>query len=224
MSIHQWPVEQQPREKLLTSGAQSLSDAELLAIFLRTGIKGCSAVDLARQLLQHFGSLTALFNASLDEFCQTKGMGTVKYVQFQAVLEMARRYYWEELLEKPMMNSAEEAGQFLLSQMAHLHREVFSCLFLDNQHKLISYEELFFGTINQSPVFPREIAKRAMQVNAAAVILAHNHPSGIAEPSIADKEITKCIRQALNVLDVRVLDHLVVGRKAVYSFAGNGLL
>lgn len=224
MAIHQWPASEQPREKLLRSGAKSLSDAELLAIFLRTGVKGCSAVELARQLLLKHGSLKALFHASFDEFCQVKGMGLAKYAQLQAILEIAKRYFWEELAEKPMMNSAEAAGDFLLSEMSRLSREVFSCIFLDNQHKLICYEELFFGTINQSPVFPREIARRAMELNAAAVILAHNHPSGVAEPSRADKEITRVIREALNVLDVRVLDHLVVGAKQVYSFAGNGLL
>lgn len=224
MAIHQWPLSEQPREKLLRSGAKSLSDAELLAIFLRTGVKGCSAVELAKQLLKKHGGLRALFNSSLEEFCQVKGMGAAKYTQLQAVLEMSKRYFWEDLAEQPVMNSADAAGQFLLSEMSHLSREVFSCIFLNNQHKLICYEELFFGTINQSPVFPREIAKRAMELNAAAVILAHNHPSGVAEPSMADKEITKVIRQALNVLDVRVLDHLVVGAQEVYSFADNGLL
>lgn len=224
MAIHQWPLSEQPREKLLRSGAKSLSDAELLAIFLRTGVKGCSAVELAKQLLKKHGGLRALFNSSLEEFCQVKGMGAAKYTQLQAVLEMSKRYFWEDLAEQPVMNSADAAGQFLLSEMSHLSREVFSCIFLNNQHKLICYEELFFGTINQSPVFPREIAKRAMELNAAAVILAHNHPSGVAEPSMADREITKVIRQALNVLDVRVLDHLVVGAQEVYSFADNGLL
>lgn len=224
MAIHQWPLSEQPREKLLKMGAQSLSDAELLAIFLRTGIKGCSAVELAKLLLQQHGGLRPLFDASLDEFQQLKGLGVAKYTQLQAILEMSKRYFREELYEQPIMNSAEKAGYFLLSEMSHLSREVFSCLFLDNQHKLICYEELFFGTINQSPVFPREIAKRAMELNAAAVILAHNHPSGVAEPSMADKEITKVICRALNVLDVRVLDHLVVGSKQVYSFADHGLL
>lgn len=224
MAIHQWPLSERPREKLLRSGAKALSDAELLAIFLRTGVKGSSAVELARQLLIKHGGLRALFNSSLEEFCQLKGMGVAKYAQLQAVLEMSKRYFWEDLAEQPIMNSAEVAGQYLLSEMSHLSREVFSCIFLNNQHKLICYEELFFGTINQSPVFPREIAKRAMELNAAAVILAHNHPSGVAEPSVADREITKVIRQALNVLDVRVLDHLVVGAQEVYSFADNGLL
>lgn len=224
MAIHQWPLSERPREKLLRSGAKSLSDAELLAIFLRTGVKGYSAVELANQLLKKHGGLRALFNSSLEEFCQVKGMGAAKYTQLQAVLEMSKRYFWEDLAEQPIMNSADAAGQFLLSEMSHLSREVFSCIFLNNQHKLICYEELFFGTINQSPVFPREIAKRAMELNAAAIILAHNHPSGVAEPSMADREITKVIRQALNVLDVRVLDHLVVGAQEVYSFADNGLL
>lgn len=224
MAIHQWPASEQPREKLLKSGANSLSDAELLAIFLRTGIQGSSAVDLARELLLRYGSLRALFNSSVVEFCETKGMGEVKYAQLQAVLEMARRYFWEELVKQPLMTSADSAGNFLLSKMTGLQREVFSCLFLDNQHHIIVYEELFQGTINQAPVFPREIARKALQHNAAAVILAHNHPSGVAEPSFADKEITKTIKQALNLLDIQVLDHFVVGSREVYSFANNGLM
>lgn len=224
MAIHQWPVSEQPREKLLQSGAQALSDAELLAIFLRTGVAGCSAVELARQLLMHYGSLNALFNASRNEFCAGKGLGDAKYVQLQSVLEMARRYFWEELAGQPVMNSADTAGHFLLSKMAGLQREVFACLFLNSQHHLIAYEELFQGTINQAPVFPREIARRAMQHNAAAVILAHNHPSGVAEPSLSDREITKTICNALNVLEIKVLDHLIVGQRHVYSFAEHGLL
>lgn len=224
MAIHQWPASEQPREKLLASGAQSLSDAELLAIFLRTGVKGCSAVELARQLLQHYGSLRSLFNASHDMFCEARGLGDAKYVQLQAVLEMARRYFWEELASQPILNSAEGAGKYLRSKMAGLSREIFACLFLNSQHHLIAYEELFQGTINQAPVFPREIARRALYHNAASVILAHNHPSGVAEPSTADRDITRVIRQALNVLDIQVLDHLIVGQTRVYSFADHGLL
>lgn len=224
MSIQQWPKAEQPREKLLRFGAKSLSDAELLAIFLRTGVKNCSAVDLARLLLQKYGSLHALFNADVKEFCQGRGLGVVKYVQLQAVLEMARRYFWEALAAAPVMKSAEVAGDYLLAQMKDLQQEVFSCIFLNNQHHVIAYEELFFGTINQAPVFPREIARKAIYHNAAGVILAHNHPSGVAEPSIADKEITKTIQNALKLLEIQVLDHFVVGRASVYSFANNGLL
>ena len=224
MSIHTWPVSEQPREKLLRSGATSLSDAELLAIFLRTGITGCSAVELGRKLLSEYGSLKALFEASLERFCAGKGLGPVKYVQLQAVLEMARRYFWEQLECMPTLESARQAHDFIYMKMHHLHQEIFSCLFLNSQHQVICYEELFFGTINQSPVFPRELAKKALQYNAAAVILAHNHPSGIAEPSQADRSITELLCDALNLLDIRVLDHFIVGKNALYSFAEHGLL
>lgn len=224
MPIHQWPVSEQPREKLLRSGPKSLSDAELLAIFLRTGIQGCSAVELGRNLLAEYGSLRALFEASLERFCQARGLGPVKYVQLQAVLEMARRYFWEELEEMPALNSARQAQDYIYMKMHDLPREVFSCLFLNSQNQVICYEELFFGTINQSPVFPRELAKKALQHNAAAVILAHNHPSGVAEPSSADRSITELVCDALALLDIRVLDHFVVGRNALYSFAEHGLL
>ena len=224
MAIHQWPATEQPREKLLKSGPAALSDAELLAIFLRTGVSGCSAVELARSLLVEYGSLKALFSAGQSRFCQTHGLGPVKYVQLQAVLEMARRYFWEELESLPALSSAAQARDFLFSKMRDLHSEVFSCVFLDSQHRLIAYEELFHGTLNQAPVFPREIARRVLGHNAAAVILSHNHPSGVAEPSMADRNITRLIQDALQLLDVRVLDHFVIGHGDAYSFAENGLL
>jgi len=224
MAIKQWPAGDQPREKLIKMGASSLSDAELLAIFVRTGVVGCSAVELARQLLHDYGSLAALFNASREQFCSARGLGPVKYVQLQAVLEMAKRYFWEELAQSPALNSAQQAQDYIYMKMRDLQREVFSCLFLNAQNQVICYEELFFGTINQAPVFPRELAKKALQHNAAAVILAHNHPSGVAEPSSADKAITEVIMDALNLLDIRVLDHFVVGRNQLYSFAEHGLL
>jgi DNA repair protein RadC len=224
MAIHQWPASEQPREKLLKSGAKSLSDAELLAIFLRTGVVGCSAVELARNLLVHYGSLKALFDAPEAQFCAVKGLGPAKYVQLQAVLEMARRYFWEELEQLPMLNSAVQAQDYIYLKMRDLQREVFSCLFLNSQNQVIVYEEVFYGTINQAPVFPRELAKKALHHNAAAVILAHNHPSGVAEPSSADRAITELICDALNLLDIRVLDHFVVGKSRLYSFAEHGLL
>lgn len=224
MAISQWPVSEQPREKLLKSGAKSLSDAELLAIFLRTGVAGCSAVELARNLLMQYGSLKALFEASEAKFCEARGLGPVKYVQLQAVLEMAKRYFWEELEQMPALNSAAQAQDYIYMKMHHLQREVFSCLFLNSQNQVITYEEIFYGTINQAPVFPRELAKKALQYNAAAVILAHNHPSGVAEPSSADKAITEVICDALNLLDIRVLDHFVVGKSRLYSFVEHGLL
>ncbi len=224
MAIYQWPASEQPREKLLKSGAKSLSDAELLAIFLRTGVTGCSAVELARNLLSQYGSLKALFEATEVHFCQARGLGPVKYVQLQAVLEMAKRYFWEELEQMPALNSAIQAQDYIYMKMRDLQREVFSCLFLNSQNQVICYEEIFYGTINQAPVFPRELAKKALYHNAAAVILAHNHPSGVAEPSSADRAITELICDALNLLDIRVLDHFVVGKSKLYSFAEHGLL
>ena len=224
MAIHQWPATEQPREKLMRSGAASLSDAELLAIFLRTGVSGCSAVELARQLLMQYGSLQSLFNAGRQDFCQARGLGPVKYVQLQAVLEMARRYFWEELASLPALSSAAQARDYLISKLRDMPREVFSCVFLDSQNRLIAYEEIFHGTLNQAPVFPREIARKVLEHNAASVILAHNHPSGVAEPSMADRDITRVLQQALQLLDVQILDHFVIGRCQAYSFAENGLL
>lgn len=224
MSIRQWPEKERPREKLLFRGAGSLSDAELLAIFLRTGVSGVSAVELARQLIASFGSLSALFNASKDDFCQGRGLGLAKYAQLQAVLEMSQRYLHEQLEKKDVFQSAGAAKSYVKAKLKAYEREVFACLFLDSQHQLIVFEELFQGTLQQAPVFPREIAKKALRYNAAAVILCHNHPSGVAEPSQADKLITREIEKALSVLDVKVLDHLLVGHSEVISFAEYGLL
>ncbi|NRB38418.1 MAG: DNA repair protein RadC [Pseudomonadales bacterium] len=224
MSIQDWPQQERPREKLLNRGADALTDAELLAIFLRTGVVGLSAIDLARALIVEYGSLKALFGASQQQFCQTKGLGPVKYAQLQAVLEMGRRYFWEEMTAQPIMGSAEAAQKYIVSKIGHQQREVFACVFLNSQYHVEHYEEMFQGTYNQSPVFPREIAKRALQLNAAAVILAHNHPSGVAEPSGADRDITELICDALALLDIRVLDHFIVGKTKVYSFAEHGIL
>jgi DNA repair protein RadC len=224
MAICDWPLSERPREKLRKGGARALSDAELLAIFLRTGVAGCSAVELSRQLLGEYGSLRALFQASEADFCRAHGLGPAKYVQLQAVLEMARRYFWEELDELPSLTSAAQANDFLYVKMRDHTREVFSCLFLNSQNQVICYEEVFLGTINQAPVFPRELARKALTHNAAAVILAHNHPSGVAEPSQADREITRLICDAMALLDIRVLDHFVVGKNRLYSFAEHGLL
>ncbi len=224
MSILDWPEGERPRGKLLSVGADALSDAELLAIFLRTGVKGCSAVDLAAELLRHFGSLSDLFAATEAEFCQARGLGQAKYVQLQAVLEMARRYYQSDVTQRPVLSNSESAKRLLQSKMQDYEQEVFSCLFLNTQHQLLEYEEMFKGTINKAPVYPREIAKRALNHNAAAVILAHNHPSGLAEPSRSDEMITEDICKALALLDVNVLDHFIVGRSSVFSFAQHGLL
>lgn len=224
MSITEWPLSERPREKLLARGAASLSDAELLAIFLRTGIAGKSAVDLARDLLLGFGSLRALLQASRSQFCAAKGLGDAKYCQLQAVLEMSRRHLSEQLERASVLESPAQVRAYLNSQLRHRQQEVFAVLFLSSQNHLLGYEELFFGSINSASVYPREVVKKALAVNASALILCHNHPSGIAEPSCADKRITEKLIMALDLVDIRVLDHMIVGDSEVVSFAERGLL
>jgi DNA repair protein RadC len=224
MAITDWPADERPREKLLSRGAQQLSDAELLAIFLRTGVKGKSAVDLARDLLVDFGSLRGLLMADQQSFCQPLGLGSAKYAQLQAVLEMARRHLAEELQRTDALTSPELTRRFLQAQMRDLSHEVFACLFLDSQHRVLKYQELFRGTIDGAAVYPREVLKQALAQGAAAVILAHNHPSGVAEPSQADRAITDRLQQALGLVDIRVLDHLVIGDGYAVSFSERGWL
>ncbi len=222
MAINDWPAEERPREKLLDQGADSLSDAELLAIFLRTGVRGRSAVDLARDLLSEFGSLRALLCADRDEFCQQHGLGTAKYSQLQAVLEMARRHLAESLQRGISLTDPEATRRYLQAQMRDYEHEVFACLLLDNRHRVIRYSELFRGTINGASVYPREVVKHILRHNAAAVILAHNHPSGVAEPSEADRHLTRRLKSALELVDVRILDHFVIGDGHTVSFAERG--
>lgn len=224
MSIAHWPLAERPREKLLAQGPRTLSDAELLAIFLRTGCAGKSAVDLARELLQEYGGLRQLLEAPQESFCRGLGLGSAKYAQLQAVLEMARRHLSASLQSGDTLASPTLVRQYLSAQLRHQSREVFAALFLDNQHRLIAYDELFFGTIDSSPVYPREVVKQALARNAAAVIFAHNHPSGVAEPSAADRHITGRLQAALDLVGVRVIDHMVVGEGEVVSFAERGLL
>ncbi|WP_269618800.1 RadC family protein [Zhongshania sp. BJYM1] len=224
MAIRDWPADERPREKLLQRGAAALADAELLAIFLRTGVTGKSAVDLARELLQEHGGLGALIAASRERFCASHGLGDAKFVQLQAVVEMSRRYLSEALQQQPVFSSAAATRQFLLAQLRQEVREVFAVLYLDNQHQLLCYEPLFYGTIDGAAVYPREIARRALELHAAALIVAHNHPSGVAEPSDADIRITRRIRDALALLDMRLLDHCVVAGPEVISLAERGLI
>lgn len=224
MSISDWPAAERPREKLLNNGPQALSDAELLAIFLRTGCAGMSAVDLARDLLNTFGSLRALFDADLATFSLGRGLGQAKYTQLQAVLEMAKRHLMESLHRPEGFGSANEVRQFLTAQLRAKAHEVFAALFLNSQNQLLRYEELFQGTIDGASVYPREVVKKVLQYNAASVIFAHNHPSGVAEPSQADRHITDRLVRALDLVDVRVLDHFVVGDGTVTSFAERGWL
>jgi DNA repair protein RadC len=209
---------------LLQRGAPALSDAELLAIFLRTGLPGISAVDLARQLLADFGGLRPLLEASQSDFCRGKGLGTAKYVQLQAVLEIARRHLAETLQRSDALTSPAAVRDYLAAQLRHRQREVFCCLYLDSQHRVIAFEELFEGTLNAASVYPREVVRAALQRGAAAVILAHNHPSGVSEPSQADIWITERLQQALALVDIKVLDHMIVGEGAALSFAERGLL
>ena len=223
MPITDWPADERPREKLLLKGAGSLSDAELLAIFLRTGIQGKSAVDLARDLLTSFGSLRSLLTSRQSEFCAYKGLGTAKYAQLQAVLEMARRHLGEQLKRERTLNNPGDTRLYLQSLMRDYHHEVFGCLMLDNKNRVIVFRELFRGSINSASVYPREVVKQALADNAAAVILAHNHPSGVAEPSESDLHITKRLSQALELVDIRVLDHLVIGDRVI-CFSERGLI
>ncbi len=224
MAIRDWPVAERPREKLLQYGPQALSDAELLAIFLRTGVAGKSAVDLARDLLIDFGNLRSLLGADQKTFCNGNGLGPAKFSQLQAVLEMARRHLQQDLQRGDALQSPEQTRHFLMLKLREYHHEVFACLFLDTRHRVIAFEELFTGTIDGASVHPREVVRRVMKHNAAAVIFAHNHPSGIAEPSDADERLTERLTQALRLIDVRVLDHFIVGDGEPVSFAERGLL
>lgn len=225
MSIADWPETERPREKLLQRGAGALSDAELLALFLRVGIKGRSAVDLARELLGRFGSLTRLCNAHAVEFSSVAGMGLAKYAQLQAVMELARRALSEQLAERDVFDSPGVVRDWLRLRIGSLPHEVFCVLLLDARNRLIESVELFRGTLTQTSVYPREVVKLALAHNAAAVILAHNHPSGTNEPSNADELLTRSLKQALDLVDVRILDHFIVTAHApALSFAERGLL
>ena len=224
MAINDWPEDDRPREKLLAKGPGSLSDAELLAIFLRTGTKGKSAVDLARALLAKFGSLSGLSGASREAFCAVPGLGNAKYAQLQAATELTRRALAEEMKSGINLSSPTSVRDFLRLSIQSRQVEVFVGLFLDAQNRVIAVEELFSGTLTQTSVFPREVVRRALHHNAAGVIFAHNHPSGVAEPSHADETLTQTLKEALALIDVRVLDHFVVGRGATLSFAERGLI
>ena len=224
MAISDWPASERPREKLLERGPQALSDAELLAIFLRTGIPGKTAVDLSRELLTQFGSLKNLLATSLEEFCTAPGLGKAKYAQLQATLEMGKRHIHEQIKNENVLTSPALTRNYLSAKLAGRPYEVFCCLYLDNQHRVLKFEELFRGTIDGASVYPREVVKNTLDNQAAAVIFAHNHPSGIAEPSQADKQITSRLIDALALIDVRVLDHIIVGNGELTSFAERGLL
>jgi DNA repair protein RadC len=224
MAITDWPAAERPREKLISLGAEALSDAELLAIFLRVGVVGKSAVDLARDLLSQFGSLNGIFAASESELSQVHGIGSSKYVQLQAIFEMSRRALNEQFLQRDIFQSPQQVRDYLVLRLGALTREVFLVMFLDAQNRLNATEELFSGTLTQTSVYPREVIRRALHHNAAGVIFAHNHPSGVAQQSSADEMLTKQLKQALALVDVRVLDHFIVAGNQTLSFAERGLL
>jgi DNA repair protein RadC len=224
MAITDWPAAERPREKLIELGAEALSDAELLAIFLRVGVVGKSAVDLARDLLTQFGSLNGIFAATEHELSQVHGIGTSKYVQLQAIFEMSRRALNEQLQQQDVLNSPKAVRDYLVLKLGSLTKEVFLVLFLDTQNRLVATEEMFSGSLKETSVYPREVLKRALHHNAASVIFAHNHPSGIAQQSQADEMLTKQLKQALALVDVRVLDHFIVAGNNTLSFSERGLL
>ncbi|MGH8397646.1 MAG: RadC family protein [Gammaproteobacteria bacterium] len=224
MAINDWPLAERPREKLLARGPQALSDAELLAIFLRTGTRGKTAVDLARGLLAEFDGLRGIWAAERNHLCSAHGLGPAKYAQLQAVLEIARRHLGEALQRGKPLTDPAATRQYLITRLRDLPQEVFCCLYLDNRHRMIAFEELFHGTLDGASVHPREVLRKALGNNAAAIIFAHNHPSGVAEPSDADRRLTLRLKEALALVDIRVLDHFVVGDGEAVSFAERGLL
>jgi DNA repair protein RadC len=224
MKITNWPQNERPREKLLHFGAETLSDAELLGIVLHTGVKGKNAVELAREALASYGSVRSLMSASKSQLTSTLGFGNAKYATLTACFELTRRSLAENLLKPYCFNQADAASNYLLAQMRDKPYEVFSMLLLDSQHQLIAFRKMYKGTINTAAVYPRELVKQVLEDNAAAVILAHNHPSGVAEPSQADIQITERIKRAMELIDVKVLDHFVIGDGTAVSFAQRGLL
>lgn len=224
MAITDWPVNERPREKLLMHGATHLSDAELLAIFLRTGSRGKTAVDVARDLLIEFNGLRPLLDADREHLCHHQGLGPVKYAQLQAALEIGRRHLQATMQRSDVMTHADITGQFLTAKMRNHQQEVFACLFLDSLHRVIIFEELFYGTIDSSAVHPRIVVKRALFHNAAAVIFAHNHPSGVAEPSEHDKQLTQQLINALALVDIKVLDHFIIGDGQIASLLQLGVI
>lgn len=224
MAINKWPKSEQPRHKLINHGAQSLTDAELLAVFLRTGTHGKSAVDLGRELISEFGNIRNLIDSPKEKFLNIKGLGDSKYVLIQASIELGRRYLESTLKQGDAFQNSIDTRQYITSKLRAYPYEVFACLFLNTKHHLIRFEELFRGTIDSSVVHPREILRKAMECNAAAVVFCHNHPSGQAEPSQSDRKLTLKLQNLLEMVDIRVLDHIIVGNGETVSFAERGLL
>ena len=224
MGPKQLPADERPREKLLTRGAAALSDAELLALLLRTGIAGHDVFALSRQVLERFDGFAGLLHTGPDALREIKGLGPAKRAEIVAVMEMARRALAQQIRSAPVFDAPAKVKDFVAMHLGGRTQEVFAVLFLDGQHRLIELREMFQGTLGQTSVYPREVVKAALALNAGAVILAHNHPSGLAEPSRADEYLTATLKSALALVDVRVLDHLVIGRGQVVSLAERGLL
>jgi DNA repair protein RadC len=224
MTIRDWPKTERPREKLLERGAYALSDAELLAVLLGSGTRGGSAVELARDLLKEFGSLRDLLTSERSRCLRQRGVGVARYSLLQAALELTRRHYRETLRIGSALSDPDATRTFLVAQLRDRPFEVFCCLHLDNRHRLIAFDEMFRGTLDTASVHPREIVRAVLLHNSAAVILAHNHPSGVVDPSQADELITRRVKEALALVDVRVLDHIIIGDSRCFSFAEHGLL
>ena len=222
--IKDLPPDARPREKLLAQGPAALADAELVALLLRTGLKGTSVLQLAQQVLDAFGGVAGLLHADSSDLKRIKGLGPAKRAELAAVVELARRSLQQRLADRPAFDSPQAVRDYLQLQLAAREHEVFAVLFLDAQQRLLRFDEMFRGTLTQTSVYPREVVRRALALNAGAVILAHNHPSGVAEPSRADEFLTQTLKSALALVDVRVLDHFVVGKGQIVSFAERGLL
>jgi DNA repair protein RadC len=218
------PAAARPREKLLAHGAAALADAELIALLLRTGLPGVSVLQLAQQMLDRFGGVPGLLRAGVNDLKAIKGMGPAKRAEIAAVIELARRALTQELAQRPVFDRPEDVKRYVQLQLGARDHEVFAVMFLDSQQRLLKLEEMFRGTLTQTSVYPREVVKRALELHAGAVVLAHNHPSGAAEPSRADEFLTQTLKSALALIDVRVLDHLIVGHGEVVSLAERGLL
>jgi DNA repair protein RadC len=224
MAITHWPTEERPREKLLTHGAKHLTDAELLAIFLHTGTRGKTALDMARELLSEFGGLKKLLNTNPQTLWLKRGFGKAKYAALKASVELGQRYLEDSIQIGEALSSSQAAIRFLANRFRDYPHEVFACLFLDTHHRVLSFEELFHGTINESFVYPREVVKRGLAHNAAKIILAHNHPSGNPTPSQADHDLTDLLKQALALVAIQVIDHIIIGHKENWSMAERGAL
>ena len=224
MSIQNWPEQQRPREKLLNLGPQALTDAELLALLLRTGCQGMNVIDLSDHLIHRFGGLNKLLNSEHSELIKIKGLGQAKITQLNAILELCRRVLSQKLSKTDILNSPDATRQYLQLHFQKMEREQFACLLLDTRHQVIALETLFQGTIDSAAIYPREVVKLALQLNASAVILCHNHPSGDLTPSQADIRITKKLKAALELVDIQTLDHMIVGHGEILSMAEHGFI